>query len=159
MKCPYCESESNVVDSRVTTDGVRRRRHCPSCKRRFTPYERLGPPALKVTKRDGKNEPFTTEKIEKLLARVCRDRKHVGKKDMRRLARDIEAELVDARVKSVPSNQVADMVLVRLADVDKLSYDRLASNYIREDGQLRTDSATAPIDDGQLGLFAGDDDD
>ncbi|MCL1886309.1 MAG: transcriptional repressor NrdR, partial [Dehalococcoidia bacterium] len=42
MKCPYCGSDdSRVVDSRDTTDGVRRRRECITCQARFTTYERL----------------------------------------------------------------------------------------------------------------------
>ena len=43
MVCPYCEKdETNVIDSRKNNDGksIRRRRECPSCKIRFTTYEK-----------------------------------------------------------------------------------------------------------------------
>ncbi len=43
MKCPVCENETSVVDSRISKDGkrIRRRRQCqnPKCKERFTTYE------------------------------------------------------------------------------------------------------------------------
>ena len=44
MRCPYCRSKNTeVVDSRdtVSGDGIRRRRQCLACKRRFTTYEHL----------------------------------------------------------------------------------------------------------------------
>lgn len=41
MNCPHCNSPSTqVVDSRNTTDGKRRRRYsCYDCGKRFTTYE------------------------------------------------------------------------------------------------------------------------
>ena len=47
-----------MTETRVTADGMRRRRVCTVCKRRFTTYEKVGAPALKVQKRDGSLEPF-----------------------------------------------------------------------------------------------------
>ena len=46
MKCPHCGySESKVVDSRHSEDGlsIRRRRECLSCQKRFTTYETVVP--------------------------------------------------------------------------------------------------------------------
>ena len=41
MKCPQCGSDNNyVIDSRPSTEyGVRRRRECNECGKRFTTYE------------------------------------------------------------------------------------------------------------------------
>ena len=37
MKCPYCENkDSKVVESRESSDSVRRRRECIRCGLRFT---------------------------------------------------------------------------------------------------------------------------
>ncbi|MFP6651062.1 MAG: transcriptional repressor NrdR, partial [Dehalococcoidia bacterium] len=37
MYCPFCdESSSKVIDSRDSGDGIRRRRECLACARRFT---------------------------------------------------------------------------------------------------------------------------
>src|SRR5665647_1980341 len=56
VQCPYCTGDSSVTETRVTADGLRRRRMCAVCKRRFTTYEKLGAPGLKVQKRDGSLE-------------------------------------------------------------------------------------------------------
>lgn len=40
MICPYCGyGKSMVVDSRACADGIRRRRECDQCMKRFTTYE------------------------------------------------------------------------------------------------------------------------
>ena len=44
MHCPVCgEPDSRVIDSRVADggSGVRRRRECTRCLKRFTTYERI----------------------------------------------------------------------------------------------------------------------
>ena len=49
MRCPECGARAEVLDSRPRPDGgVRRRRRCTSCERRFTTFERAqaGPDAL-----------------------------------------------------------------------------------------------------------------
>lgn len=154
MQCPYCGGDSNVVDSRAVGEGVRRRRTCGQCRRRFTTYERVAPPNIKVIKRSGRVEPFDPARLRRVLERVCRDRPGIGESDVRRLAAAIEAELVDERVKSIRSSALAERLLARLADIDKLAYDRLAANYLDESGLLRLDRAPRDAgDDGQLGLF------
>lgn len=160
MQCPYCGGDSAVLDSRSTAEGVRRRRSCNECKRRFTTYERLSAPSIKVVKRSGKSEPFDTAKLLGVLARVCRDRPGIGDPDVLRVARAVEAQLVDERVKSIKSGELVTRVLDLLRDLDKLAYDRLAANYVDESGQLRTDARPERgSDPGQLGLFGGGDDD
>ncbi|ACY14658.1 ATP cone domain-containing protein [Haliangium ochraceum] len=158
MQCPYCGSDSQVLDSRGNADGVRRRRQCNACRRRFTTYERAGAPSLKVIKRSERVEGFDSDKLQRALERVCRGRSAISASDIRRIARDIEAELVDASAKSVHSGQIVDLALRRLADIDRIAYNRLAVNYIDESGHLRTD-VRAQSEDGvqQLGLFGGDD--
>ena len=39
MTCPYCGSETKVVDSRPQEDSVYRRRECVDCKARFSTTE------------------------------------------------------------------------------------------------------------------------
>ena len=74
MQCPYCSGDSSVTETRVTADGMRRRRVCTVCKRRFTTYEKLGAPGLKVGKRDGTVEPFDGDKLFRALQRVAAHR-------------------------------------------------------------------------------------
>jgi transcriptional repressor NrdR len=159
LQCPYCSGDSNVLDSRISTEEsgrqtVRRRRICGACRRRFTTYERLGPPNIKVQKRDGHHEPFDPDKIVRVLGRVCRDRPGVSAADHRRLASAIEAQLVDAAVKSIRSGEIALRLLALLKDVDRVAHDRLAADYLDENGNLRTDAPRpARRASGQLAMF------
>ena len=154
VQCPYCSADSHVVDSRATGEAVRRRRLCNGCKRRFTTYERVGAPSLKVIKRNDRAEPFDSDKLQRVLARVCRNRPNVDDDTVRRVARGIEAQLVDAGARTVRSSQIVELALARLRDIDKLAYDRLAADYVGEDGHLRTESrAISPEEAAQLGLF------
>lgn len=157
MQCPYCGEDSQVVDSRSATEGVRRRRVCGECKRRFTTYERPAAPNVKVLKRAGHSEPFDPGKIVAVLMRVGSGRPNLSPADAQRLARAIEAQLIDEGVKSIPSSEILGRLLGLLGDVDRLAKDRLAADYVDEGGQLRLDQ---PSDDetsaGQLGLFGTD---
>lgn len=154
MQCPVCDSDSNVVDSRTSADGsIRRRRVCTSCKRRFTTYERIGSPKLKVIKRSDKTEPFSSDKLLRALTRVCRHRPAISEDDLLRLVRAIEAQLVDAHAKTVRSGDIAKLVLAKLRDLDNLSHDRFAANYLDEAGQLRTEPPVAEAANPQLSLL------
>jgi transcriptional repressor NrdR len=119
----------------------------------------LAPPSIKVHKRAGGSEVFDSQKIVRALSRVCKGRPQVDAADIERLARTIEAELLDERARSVSSGEVIRRVLGKLKSVDRVAHDRLAADYLDEDGHLRVDGAKADADDdaGQLGLFDGDD--
>jgi transcriptional repressor NrdR len=158
VQCPYCGGDSQVVDSRSSTEGVRRRRTCNECRRRFTTYEKAGSPIVKVIKRDGATEPFAPDKIAKVLRRVGRDRPALSEATANRLARGIEAQLLDERVKQIRSTELVDRLLSLLRAVDQVAHDRLAANYLDETGILRTERSERDADAGQLGLFGDDDD-
>ena len=141
----------------MTADGMRRRRVCTVCKRRFTTYEKLGAPALKVQKRDGTVEPFEGDKLFVSLQRVASHR-GVRDDDLRRVARDIEATLVDSGRKSVPWNDIVQLALDRLKNIDNVAANRFAANYVDETGIVRFDEEAPPADARQLGLPLTDDD-
>lgn len=151
MLCPYCGEDSNVTETREVLDGLRRRRVCNSCRRRFTTYERVGQPSLRVDKRTGRVEPFDGQKLLRALLRVSR---HRGLKEevLRRVARDIEAEVVDAGVRSVSWDVLARAALRRLEAIDPISARRLAANYLDEQGELRLGRARDEAPELQLGL-------
>lgn len=152
MQCPYCSGDSSVTETRVTADRLRRRRVCTACKRRFTTYEKLGAPGLKVTKRDGTHEAFDGEKLLVALRRVCAHRTNVADDDLRRIARDIEATLVDSGRKSIAWSDIVTLALDRLGNVDGVCAQRLAANYTDESGSVRFDRQTAEHPPPQLGL-------
>ena len=148
-----------MTETRVTADGLRRRRACTACKRRFTTYEKLGAPALKVQKRDGSVEPFDADKLYRALERVAAHRTGVRPEDLRRIARDIEATLVDGGRKSVAWSDLVPLVLDRLGNVDPVAARRFAANYADESGAVRLDQGTPSGESPQLGLPLDDDDD
>jgi len=147
-----------VTETRVTADGLRRRRVCTACKRRFTTYEKVGAPSLKVQKRDGEVEPFDGDKLFHALQRVASHRTNVRDEDLRRIARDIEATLVDSGRKSIAWNDIVAAALDRLRNIDPISADRLAANYTDESGAVRLDDQTPGAESPQLGLPLRDDD-
>ena len=74
MKCPFCHVDNDrVIDSRASQDAyaIRRRRECLACSRRYTTYERLEEPVLKVVKKDGGRVPFDRDKIKSGLEKAC----------------------------------------------------------------------------------------
>lgn len=159
MQCPYCSGDSNVTETRVTADGMRRRRVCTVCKRRFTTYEKLGAPGLKVGKRDGSVEPFDADKLFRALRRVAAHRNVVADEDLRRIARDIEATLVDSGRKSIAWSDIVTLALTRLGNVDPVSAHRLAANYTDETGAVRFDRSAPEQPSPQLGLPLGEPED
>jgi len=74
MKCPYCQADNDrVIDSRSGEEGfaIRRRRHCLSCDKRFTTYERVAELDIRVVKKDQTREVFQPEKIRSGIERAC----------------------------------------------------------------------------------------
>lgn len=146
-----------MTETRVTADGMRRRRLCAICKRRFTTYEKLGPPGLKVAKRDGTVESFDGGKLLRALQRVCAHRGAITDDDLRRVARDIEATLIDSGRKSVAWSDLVALVLERLRNIDAVAAQRFEANYLDEAGVVRLDPAAPDLATQQLGLPLADD--
>lgn len=156
MQCPYCRGDSSVTETRVTAEGLRRRRMCAVCKRRFTTYETLGAPGLKVHKRDGSLEPFDGEKLLRALERVSAHRPQVTSEDLRRLARDIEATLVDSGRKSVAWSDIVTLAIARLHGLDAVSARRMEADYRDDSGAVRLDGEAHGAPAPQLGLPLSD---
>ncbi len=158
MQCPFCGSaDSSVTETRDSPDGLRRRRTCAACKRRFTTYERALEPGLKVEKRDGTTQSFDGHKLHAALVRVCSHRP-VRADALDEIVRTVSARLVDSGRKTVKWSEIVEETLRVLTTVDEISAQRLAADYRDEGGSLRldaeaSDDSVAP----QLGLFRDDD--
>jgi len=130
MKCPYCgSSETRVIDTRDTRDAVRRRRVCQGCGQRFTTYERAALSAPQVVKRDGRREEWNFEKLLKGIRTACAKRP-IASEAIERLARQVEAEVIELGRPEIQSQDVGARVLEKLRDLDEVAYIRFASVYL-----------------------------
>ena len=129
MKCPFCGySESKVIDSRPTDDGVkiRRRRECIQCQKRFTTFEAIETIPLYVIKKDDTREQFSRDKILRGLMRAC-EKRPVSVEDMEKIADDIESNIANSLEKEITTTFVGDLVMEHLKDIDEVAYVRFAS--------------------------------
>ena len=129
MRCPYCgNSDSKVIDSRDAGDGIRRRRECHECQRRFTTYEYVQMRTMMVVKRDGRREEFQREKLFSSLTKACAKRPlPVGSID--KAVDEIERQLTESGRAEVTSRAVGELVMERLSKLDRVAWIRFASVY------------------------------
>jgi len=128
VHCPFCRhTDSRVIDSRVTDDGVsiRRRRACPQCGRRFTTVETA---SLNVVKRSGATEAFDRAKVLVGVRKACQGRP-VTEDDLARLAQRVEEEIRSTGSAEVPAQEVGLAILGPLRELDEVAFLRFASVY------------------------------
>ena len=129
MKCPFCASTSSrVIDTRDAEGGIRRRRECEECRRRFTTYERVAPLRLMVVKRDGRREPFDRNKILNGIQIACAKRP-VETESIEELVSSIEQELYHRGTREITSREIGEMVMLGLRKLDDVAYIRFATIY------------------------------
>ena len=127
MRCPYCsDRESKVTDSRTNDAGIRRRRECLNCQRRFTTHERVQNTPMMVSKRDGRREEFSREKMIAGLRLACAKRP-VTVRAIERIVDEIEAEFQQDGSSEVSSDALGTVIMDRLRDLDRVAYIRFAS--------------------------------
>lgn len=132
MRCPYCQkSESRVLDTTHDAHGgIRRRRECESCKRRFSTYERPILATPLVIKLDGTRETFDREKLKHGIQIACAKRP-VSAADIERLVGEIESTLQSMGRAEVSSRIVGDLVINGLKELDLIAYIRYAIVYLK----------------------------
>ncbi len=129
MRCPYCgHDDSKVIDSRDVNEAVRRRRECLECGSRFTTYERPQRTALLVTKKDGRREEFSREKLTSGIRKACTKRP-VSQETVEQMVDGIDTYLHKSSKGEVDSATIGDMVMERLRQLDGIAYIRFASVY------------------------------
>lgn len=131
MHCPYCKSEdTRVVDtSHDSKGGVRRRRECQVCSRRFTTYERAIQATPLMVKQDGTREEFDREKLTRGIRIACAKRP-VTADQIDRLVGEIEASLQSMGKAEVSARVVGDLVIEGLKELDHIAYIRYAIVYL-----------------------------
>lgn len=132
MRCPNCANQdTKVLDSRPVEDGsaIRRRRECEKCSFRFSTYEEIEILGLSVMKRDGVNETYSREKLERGIKRSFEKREHTDQ-TLKRLISAIEQEIQKkSKDGEIKSNDIGDIVMKQIKKIDKVAYIRFASVY------------------------------
>ncbi len=133
MRCPHCGNlEDKVIESRSLANGeaTRRRRECLSCGYRFTSYERIEEKQFMVVKKDGRREPFDRQKVERGVERAL-EKRPFSQMDIDNFVSEIEdlAALEGRANNEISSSRLGELVLGKIAEVDKVAYIRFASVY------------------------------
>jgi transcriptional repressor NrdR len=142
MRCPHCQNDqTRVIDTtHDARGGIRRRRECLNCGKRFSTNERpiLATPLL--IKQDGTREEFDREKLMQGIRISCAKRP-VSAADIERLVGEIEAALQAMGRAEVSSRVVGDLVIAGLKRLDQIAYIRYAIVYLGLDdlGSVRSE--------------------
>jgi transcriptional repressor NrdR len=129
MKCPYCgDSDSRVVDTRSAGSGIRRRRECKQCGRRFTTYEQIAA-TLHIVKSDGRREPFDRQKLIDGIRLACAKRP-IAMTAIEGLVDQVEEYVFGLGKAEVSTEIVGSRVLEHLKALDEVGYIRFATVYL-----------------------------
>jgi transcriptional repressor NrdR len=132
VKCPFCSHlDDKVIDSREarTGDLIRRRRECLKCGRRFTTYERIDEIPYMVIKKDGRRERFDRQKILQGLLKSC-EKRPVPTAKLESMVDEVERAVQEAKERELTTQELGELLMVRLKKLDKVAYVRFASVYM-----------------------------
>lgn len=129
MNCPYCShTKSSVTNKRDSPDGIRRRRECLKCKKRFTTYEKIEKSDLYVIKKDGRREKFDIRKLETGIERAF-EKLVVPQEKIKNMINKIEEQIRKSGKKEIKSSIIGEIVMKEIKKVDDIAYIRFASVY------------------------------
>ena len=133
MRCPKCGfEEDKVIDSRAAGNGnvIRRRRMCLKCSHRFTTYEEIVKPKVRVIKTDGRHEELSRQKLINGIERAC-EKRPISAETIEKTVDSIIDAIENEYEREVPSNAIGQKVMERLEKLDDVAYVRFASVYRR----------------------------
>lgn len=128
MKCPFCSGSTKVTNKRDSPQGVRRRRECLKCKKRFTTYERQGRKDVYIIKKDGRREKFDHAKLETGIQKAF-EKRPVSEEKIEKMINEIENKIRGIKRKEINSTVIGELVMRKLKKVDNVAYIRFASVY------------------------------
>jgi transcriptional repressor NrdR len=146
MKCPFCQSEAlKVTDSRDAHEmnGIRRRRECLQCNKRFTTFETVVL-TVQVKKRNGTYEDFQQQKLMSGIEAACHHTK-ISHDQVIRLASQVTHELMQSQVQEVSTTQLGELVMKYLQLLDPIAYIRFACVYRRFKDLIELEEAIKTI--------------
>ena len=129
MNCPYCGNTTlRVKDKRASSQGIRRRRECLKCKKRFTTHETIDRGDIYVIKKDKTREKFSREKLERGIYKAF-EKRPVSKPEIEKMINEIEEQLRRKGKKEVTSSLIGELVMRKIKKLDNIAYIRFASIY------------------------------
>ena len=129
MNCPSCSfKNTKVIDSRESSESIRRRRECLDCYKRFTTYEKIQISSIIVIKNDYTKESFSLDKLEKSIKIACTKRP-VDNQDINKLILEVEKEVNSLNQPTIESKKIGEIVINKLRTLDDVAYIRFASVY------------------------------
>lgn len=128
MKCPYCNNDSKVIDSRESEDIIKRRRECLKCSKRFNTYERVESLTLNIIKKDKTREQFDREKLKRGIMKAC-EKRPVSSAEIEEVVSKVESKLRKLNTVEIPSKVLGEEVMKILKKIDNVAYIRFASVY------------------------------
>lgn len=150
MKCPYCKSDDDrVVDTRSSDagEGIRRRRECLNCGRRFTSHEKVEVINVMVIKKNGTKQLFDIQKVIHSVEIACRKRP-ITADQIKELADMIEKLSLAVVEKEITSEKIGSFIMSEMKKLDPVAFVRFSSVYkeyqdvdefIKELKQIRQD--------------------
>jgi transcriptional repressor NrdR len=129
MNCPYCNhSDTKVTDSRDTIAGIRRRRECLRCNKRFTTYEYIEMAPLFVIKKDSRREKFDRCKIKNGMMKAL-EKRPISTEKIEDMVDQIEEKIRRTGKGEIETKLIGEYVMAALKEVDHVAYIRFASVY------------------------------
>jgi transcriptional repressor NrdR len=129
MECPYClKTEFKVTNKRDAIEGIRRRRECLSCGKRFTTYEKIERDDLYIIKKDGTRQKFERDKLRKGIDKAF-EKRAVSKDKIEKMINEIEELLRKKGKKEIKSSIIGEIVIKKIKKLDNVAYIRFASVY------------------------------
>jgi len=129
MECPYCSNTNfKVTDKRSSPGGIRRRRECLKCKKRFTTYEKIEREDIYIIKKDGRREKFLREKLEGGINKAF-EKRPISKEVINKMINEIEKQIRKLGKKEIKSTSIGELVMKKIKKLDNVAYIRFASVY------------------------------
>ncbi|MEK6819588.1 MAG: transcriptional regulator NrdR [Nanoarchaeota archaeon] len=129
MNCPFCGNTTlKVTDKRPSPNGIRRRRECLKCRKRFTTHEKIDFGDFFVIKKDNSRERFNKEKLERGIYRAF-EKRPISKEEIEKMISEIEEQLRRKGKKEVRSSVIGEIIMKKMKKIDNIAYIRFASVY------------------------------
>ncbi len=129
MLCPLCKkSDTKVLDSRDEETFVRRRRQCLKCEYRFTTFEKIDLPNIKIVKRDGSYQDYDRNKLSRGI-KLALEKRPFSCQQVDEIIATIEQSIINKHKKEISSKEIGDIVVEKLRQVDEVAYLRFVSVF------------------------------